>query len=499
MSAELTTILLSFQPDSPELAKRRDYDTKARQFVSQLSNISSTSWTKGADTQQDVLSILDPAVNSIAYAFALRHRISTLVEKRNIPDTLQPGGSLWNQLVLFLETADPIQLRYVGKEWRTLVEYLEQIARACGSPSLAIAPMRSAMTRLDPTTGTFTSIHLLFVQLCCETRSYAAAEPILDNYIHTIPLRMPTVARDGLEYSVPCADVASSGEYIHQHSGHSDKFSVSEIEEYYVLGAQAYLGIRQFKKAQHFLEHVLVIPTANTANGLMLEAYRKWALVSCLVEGKMGTCPRTSNGNAIKNIKAASKAYEALAEAYEELDNMSKLKAQVQAGSEIWAEDGNTGLVNELISSQTRAYVSRLSRTYSAIPVSNIASHLGASADEIAGYIDTLIKDGHLNARLEETDKSNAGIVLRFFLDPTQGPLAKSEKQQQQALFEQTRRTNMLAEQVKDADYRLTLTKEYVENQKRLSKRQSNNNGDAMDTAWDDSLEAEEDMMVDLH
>jgi COP9 signalosome complex subunit 3 len=124
---------------------------------------------------------------------------------------------------------------------------------------------------------------------------------------------------------------------------------------------------------------------------------------------------------------------------------------------------------------------------------------LGASADEIAGYIDTLIKDGHLNARLEETDKSNAGIVLRFFLDPTQGPLAKSEKQQQQALFEQTRRTNMLAEQVKDADYRLTLTKEYVENQKRLSKRQSNNNGDAMDTAWDDSLEAEEDMMVDLH
>ena len=32
-----------------------------------------------------------------------------------------------------------------------------------------------------------------------------------------------------------------------------------------------------------------------------------------------------------------------------------------------------------------------------------------------------------------------------------------------------------------------------------MSKRQSNNNGDAMDTAWDDSLEAEEDMMVDLH
>ena len=52
----------------------------------------------------------------------------------------------------------------------------------------------------------------------------------------------------------------------------------------------------------------------------------------------MGTIPRTANGNAIKAVKAASKAYEALAEAYGELDNMSKLKAQTQAGAEIWAE-----------------------------------------------------------------------------------------------------------------------------------------------------------------
>lgn len=52
----------------------------------------------------------------------------------------------------------------------------------------------------------------------------------------------------------------------------------------------------------------------------------------------MGAVPRTANGNAIKTVKAASKAYEALAEAYGELDNMSKLKAQTQAGAEIWAE-----------------------------------------------------------------------------------------------------------------------------------------------------------------
>lgn len=144
------------------------------------------------------------------------------------------------------------------------------------------------MTRLDPTTGTFTTIHIIFTQLCLETRSYAAAEPILDNYIHTLPPKIPNAVREGLEYSVPCAHVASSGEYIHQNSGHTDRVGLADIQEYYILGAMAYMGIRQFAKAQHFLEHVLVVPSANTANGLMLEAYKKWVLVSCLVEGTVG-------------------------------------------------------------------------------------------------------------------------------------------------------------------------------------------------------------------
>jgi COP9 signalosome complex subunit 3 len=143
-----------------------------------------------------------------------------------------------------------------------------------------------------------------------------------------------------------------------------------------------------------------------------------------------------------------------------------------------------------------RTCVSRLSRTFSAIPVSKIASSLGGSPDEVANYLENLIKDGHLNASLEQTNKPDAGVVLRFYLDPATGPLAKTEKQQQQALFEQTLRTNMLTEQVKDADYRLTLTKEYMEHMKRQNKRVGA--GDAMDTAWDDGI-GEEDIMLDMH
>jgi len=136
-----------------------------------------------------------------------------------------------------------------------------------------------------------------------------------------------------------------------------------------------------------------------------------------------------------------------------------------------------------------------LSKTFSAIPVSNISKVVGGTVEELTDYLLKLIEDGSLNAQIEQSTKADVGIVLRFFLDPTQGPLAKTEKQQQQALFEQTKRTNVLAEQVKSVDYRLTLTREYVDHLRRQSKKSAAGGGDAMDVSWDDGLEPDEDIM----
>lgn len=199
-------------------------------------------------------------------------------------------------------------------------------------------------------------------------------------------------------------------------------------------------------------------------------------------------------------------------------------------------QDGNSGLVDELVEHQNQAYLSRLSRTFSAIPVSNIATNVGGNVEQVITFIDSLIQRGLLNARLDDsaTGKWSArglyrlhaarslsrrrrlwvkppgterkltrglGAVLRFYLDPTQGPLAKTEKQQQQALFEQTQRTNALAEQVKDADYRLSITKEYVEFVKRQKKKNGAGGGgggsDAMDVTFDDG-DVDEDIMSDM-
>ncbi|KAF2000546.1 hypothetical protein P154DRAFT_522452 [Amniculicola lignicola CBS 123094] len=501
MSAELLNVLFAFQPDAPALKQKVQYDKAARQFVQQVSNIAPQHFSKGADTPQDVFELLDPTTNSIAYIYALLARIGTATDgfklSKGISDQVRPGGSLWNRMVIFVDSFDPIQIRYAGNAWRRLLDEVDKIARLTGMAALAISPIRSALLRLDPASGTFTLTHLHFIRLCMETRSYVAALPILDNYIHTIPGQLPQIVLTELEYSVPGADHTNSGEYIHHKSGHSDKVNILDVQEYYLLGAMAYIGLRQFKKAKEFLEHVLISPTSNVANGYMLEAYKKWVLCSCLALGGVKSIPRTVNGPALKQMRAVSKAYDALGQAFVQLGNLPKLRAQINAGKDLWLEDGNTGLVNELRDQQYRFYVSRLSRTFSAIPVSNIASNLGGSAEELTAYLEKEIKDGHQNAVLEQTDQ---GVVLRFFLNPTEGPLAKSEKQQQQALFEQTQRTNTLADEVKSADYRLSLTREYMEHLRRASKKMSAAGvTEAMDTTWDDGGEAEEDIMGDMH
>lgn len=155
--------------------------------------------------------------------------------------------------------------------------------------------------------------------------------------------------------------------------------------------------------------------------------------------------------------------------------------------------------MDELVEHQHRSYVSRLARTFSAIPISNIAGNIGSSVTEVTTFVETLIANGFLNAALERNDRPDVGAVVRFYLDPTQGPRAKTEKQQQQALFQQTERTNRLAEQVKDADYRLSITKEYVEYVKRQNKKAAAGGGgaDPMDVTWDEG-DVDEDIMGDL-
>lgn len=138
------------------------------------------------------------------------------------------------------------------------------------------------MTRLDPTLSVFTSVHLQFLRICMETRSYRDATSVLDHDA----LSFPTAATPGIEKPVPSSTKLHSSEYITVESDLSGKIVAADVQEYFLLGAMAYIGVENYARARLLLEHVLVSPTNNTATGLMLEAYRKWVPVM-LLTGKV--------------------------------------------------------------------------------------------------------------------------------------------------------------------------------------------------------------------
>ena len=48
-----------------------------------------------------------------------------------------------------------------------------------------------------------------------------------------------------------------------------------------------YMGLKNWERAQLFLEIVIVSPTVNTASMIQVEAYKKWVLVNLMFKGQV--------------------------------------------------------------------------------------------------------------------------------------------------------------------------------------------------------------------
>jgi COP9 signalosome complex subunit 3 len=143
-------------------------------------------------------------------------------------------------------------------------------------------PTRTAILRLDETAGTFTTSHTLFLSLVLQSRNYRLALPILDQIIYNFP-RDKSSELDGL----PCGRHLDSAGYITAESGLTARVSPAAVHEYYMLGALIYIALSMWEEALLFLELILVSPNVSQANGFMLEAYRKWVLVGCILNGRV--------------------------------------------------------------------------------------------------------------------------------------------------------------------------------------------------------------------
>ena len=132
-------------------------------------------------------------------------------------------------------------------------------------------------------------------------------------------------------------------------------------------------------------------------------------------------------------------------------------------------QDGNMGLVEQLLRRAPWFFVQDLQKIYSAIPISVVAAELQQSPERTHDYLEDLIKRRLLNAAIEYPQSGQP--LLRFYTNLSSGPLAKSEQQHLSAILSQKARIERLSEQVKIVDARMSVTRYWVDHLKKRSQK----------------------------
>ncbi|KAI6833358.1 hypothetical protein KC340_g7114 [Hortaea werneckii] len=457
--------MLSFPPDNVDTISPRDYEKAMDSYIKKLEKLQGSAWTKAVG-EQNVLELIDPEVNSLPYLNSLLQQVRAAAKDRKKQEELLDNA------IIFCTSFDPVQVRYLGEQWRDLMEWVTDMLANLSMPDFSA--VTTAMLRLDPTAGTFTTLHLHLVRRCLEIGAPSQALPILDKNLYAFPVAPPKNAPEDL-LSEPHE---LSNAFITTKSGFTHKLHSESVLEYYLLGAHVYIGLRNLDRARLFLEYIILHPSSSHAtSALQVEAFKKWVLIGLLSEGKRWPLPRTHDVAVMKSIRSLTKPYDALAENFEKRDHR-KMAAEMDVGAQIWQEDGNQRLVKEVGNALLRYRVLDMQKTYAALPVSRVATFLDVAPDVTTTMLGEMIRSGHLNASV--TNGNTPGDAVLRFHPATTTSSSDSE------LEHQTQRIQDLIMFVRDADRRLQLTKEYVETQRRAKRAGADGDlADQMDLTWD--------------
>ncbi|PWY68059.1 COP9 signalosome complex subunit 3 [Aspergillus heteromorphus CBS 117.55] len=387
------------------------YDCQLRDLVTYIKQSD-----KNFDSEY-LLNNLNPSHHTLSYLLMLNFKIKYLQNKRRtvLPEELKPGNDLWVKAVLFFRTFDPIQVRYAGGEWRQLIEIIGQAAEATAKPFLAVQVIRDAMLRLDPSSGILTSVHIIFLRLSLLSRSYSYALPVIGKPVIWFPTGSVQAYKKYIEQPL-CSELVSMDSLLSDSFGFSAKLTYRDHTQYFLYGAMVYMALKEWDKSLHWLSIVISSPVNDSVSKIMVEAYKKWVLVSLLGHGKLVTAPKIISSHVLKVFQSLAKPYLSLSEAFERND-LQRLRLEADVGQSIWRHDNNEGLVSQLFHAHKSFLFLKLGRTFSALTAADVAQQAFTpldSSSKIEEFVAALVMSGSLRATLVHLHGRGNGTMLHF-------------------------------------------------------------------------------------
>ncbi|XP_064542583.1 COP9 signalosome complex subunit 3 [Drosophila montana] len=257
--------------------------------------------------------------------------------------------------------------------------------------SRAIEQIRHMDTQLTP-------IHADLCQLSLKAKNFNLILPHLDTDITDI--------------STVAAECKNQQQQQPQHTLDANN-DAKYFLLYYYYGGMIYTAIKNYERALYFFEVCITTP-AMAMSHIMLEAYKKFLMVSLIVEGKISYIPK--NAQVIgRFMKPLANYYHDLVNVYEN-SSSEELRIIILKYSEAFTRDNNMGLAKQVATSLYKRNIQRLTKTFLTLSLSDVASRVQLpSAVEAERYILNMIKSGEIFACINQKD----GMVL-FKDDPEQ-------------------------------------------------------------------------------
>uniref|UniRef100_A0AAR2L3R6 COP9 signalosome complex subunit 3 n=1 Tax=Pygocentrus nattereri TaxID=42514 RepID=A0AAR2L3R6_PYGNA len=240
----------------------------------------------------------------------------------NIPDF----ETLFSQVQLFISTCNGEHIRYATDTFAGLCHQLTNALVERKQPLRGISILKQAIEKMQMNTNQLTSIHADLCQLCLLAKCFKPAVPFLE-------LDMMDICKE-------------NGAYDAKH-----------FLCYYYYGGMIYTGLKNFERALYFFEQAITTP-AMAVSHIMLEAYKKYILVSLILHGKVQQLPKYTSQIVGRFIKPLSNVYHELAQVYT-TNNPAELRSLVNKHSETFTRDNNTGLVKQCLSSLYKKNIQR--------------------------------------------------------------------------------------------------------------------------------------------
>ncbi|KAL3526160.1 hypothetical protein ACH5RR_014532 [Cinchona calisaya] len=318
-----------------------------------------------------LLSQLDPSVHSLGYLYILEVCTSGPISK-------EQSGEVALLIARFIEACKADQICLAPDKFISVCKRFKDQVLLVEAPIRGVAPMLTAVRKLQTSSEQLTALHSDFLLLCLLAKCYKTGLSVLEDYIYEVDQ-----PRDFFLYC------------------------------YY--GGMICIGQKQFHKALELLHNVVTAPMS-AVNAIAVEAYKKYILVSLIHFGQFSTSfPKYTSSVAQRNLKNFSQPYLDLANSYS-TGKISELESCVQTNKEKFETDYNLGLVKQVVSSMYKRNIQRLTQTYLTLSLQDIANTVQLkSSKEAEMHVLQMIQDGEIYATINQKD----GMV-RFFEDPEQ-------------------------------------------------------------------------------